>query len=198
VDNQRSDWENDWSSPSDKEEATDVEEAGGAAGGDGSGNDGKGKQATALDRFRKRYQNPFLFSVLLSFVRAFTLWKRDWPSAIASIIHRFNSGLSTGFVFRPYPDLDLSYLGSLYMLVITLLSCGSTVALGQMDDRVSRTNEIINYISMLSDLMLCSCTASTSSTSIMTATSILLGVTLLEKQWHCCPSLRSTRCFWGL
>lgn len=90
VEGQQREWENDWAVAM---------------------NDGGTTQDT--DRFRKKYQNSFWFSVWLNMKRAFVLWRRDTQFIRASIIKNIAMGLSVGFVFLN-TDMNSSFFGVLF------------------------------------------------------------------------------------
>lgn len=66
-----------------------------------------------VDRFAKRYQNPFWTSVRLNLSRSFVLWTRDRIFIRASLIKNIAMGLSVGLVFLN-TDMTSSYFGVLF------------------------------------------------------------------------------------
>ena len=107
--NQMDVWEHDWRN------ASDDADGGNASGRDGSGS---GEDKAIPPHFLNKYQNNFTIQTWLSFKRGIILWKRDWTNIVAKLIQTFNVGLSTGFLFKNYPQ-DSSYFGALYQITTT-------------------------------------------------------------------------------
>ena len=147
--NQMDAWEHDWRNAPDDANEGDASER------DGSGSGGDKAIPT---HFLNKYQNNFTIQTWLSFKRGIVLWKRDWTNIVAKLIQTFNVGLSTGFLFKNYPQ-DSSYFGALYQITTTskpvllfhlvrqvqnlhlfiapliVMSTSSTTVFQQMDDR---------------------------------------------------------------
>ena len=90
VDDQQGGWERDWAA---------------AIEGGGPTDD--------VDRFAKRYQNPFWTSVRLNLTRSFVLWTRDRIFIRASLIKNIAMGLSVGLVFLN-TTVNSSFFGVLF------------------------------------------------------------------------------------
>jgi hypothetical protein len=73
----------------------------------------KGGPTNDLDRFMKRYRNPFWTSVRLNLTRSFVLWSRDRVFIRASLIKNIAMGLSVGLVFLN-TDVNSSFFGVLF------------------------------------------------------------------------------------
>jgi len=159
--NQMDAWEHDWKN----DDAND----GDASGRDGSGSGG---EKAIPPHFLNKYQNNFMIQTWLSFKRGIILWKRDLTNIVFKLIQTFNVGLSTGFLFKNYPQ-DSSYFGALYQITTTskpavvspfspstkltlispriVMSTSSTTVFQQMDDReVFYKHHDSNFYSALS------------------------------------------------
>jgi len=73
----------------------------------------RGGPTDDVDRFAKRYQNPFWTSVRLNLSRSFVLWTRDRIFIRASLIKNIAMGLSVGLVFLN-TDMTSSFFGVLF------------------------------------------------------------------------------------